>query len=116
MTEKRQYARHEAIHLLDYLVLDQGHEDTGRYSMGRTLDVSNNGLKMETAQPFPQGARLKITLGLADKLVDLDGTVVYCRARKGNFISGIAFEGFADTKDTSFNLYHQAFNRRHMTH
>ena len=116
MTEKRQSTRHQAIHLLDYLVLDQGHDNTGRYSMGRTLDVSNNGLKLETSQPFPQGARLRITLGLDDKLIDLAGTVIYCRSRKGNFISGITIEGLANENSKVFDVYLQAFNRRHMTH
>jgi len=116
MTDKRQYSRHGAIHLLDYLVLDQGHDDTGRYSMGRTLDVSNNGLKLETAQPFPQGARLKITLGLNDELVDLAGTVIYCRSKKGTFISGITLERLANEKSKILDVYIQAFNRRHVTH
>lgn len=116
MTDKRQYIRHDAIHLLDYLVLDQNADNSGTYSMARTLDVSNNGLKLETVQPFPQGARLKITLGLANELVDLSGTVIYCRSRKGRFISGVTLEGLNYQNRKVFEIYLQAFNRRHMTH
>lgn len=116
MTEKRKHIRHDAIHLLDYLVLDQGRNDTGRYSMGRTLDVSSNGLKLETDNPFPEGARLKITLGLANELVDLSGTVVYCRAKKGSYVSGITFGDLASKNGKVLDNYIRAFNRRHMTH
>jgi len=117
MTEKRNYIRHDAIHLIDYLVLDEGKEDTGTYSMGRTLDVSTNGLKLETTQPFSQGAKVKITLGLADQLVDLAGTVIYCRATGGRFVSGITFEGLGNGGNKRiFDLYVKAFARRQMTH
>ncbi|SHO51432.1 PilZ domain-containing protein [Desulfopila aestuarii] len=116
MHDKRKYIRHDAIHLLDYLLLDQGNEDTGRYSMGRTLDVSNNGLKLETAQPFPQGARLKITLGLANELLSLAGTVIYCRAKKGNYISGITFESPMNSNKNIHDIYMKAFHRRRMLH
>lgn len=116
MTEKRKFIRHDAIHLLDYLVLDKGTEDSGTYSMGRTLDVSNNGLKLETVQPFPQGAKIKITVGLADELVDLSGTIIYCRATKDRYISGITFERIANDNKRVFDLYVKAFARRQMTH
>lgn len=116
MTDKRKFIRHDAIHLLDYLILDEGQNDSGIYSMGRTLDASSNGLKLETAQPIPQGAHLKITLGLADDLVDLDGKVIYCHAHGGRFVSGIAFEGLIHENRRVFDLYLNMFNRRRMTH
>lgn len=115
MTEKRRFIRHDAIHLLDYLVLDQG-GNSGTYSMGRTLDVSSNGLKLETAQPFPQGTRLKITIGLANELVDLTGTVTYCRATQDRYVSGVTFEGLTSDSRKILSLYIEAFNKRHVAH
>ncbi len=115
MTEKRKFIRHDAIHLIDYLVLDQDNR-SGRYSMGRTLDVSTNGLKLETNQPFPQGARLRVTVGLANELVDLSGTVTYSRARQGRFVSGVSFEGINNRSKKTFDLYVAAFNKRNATH
>ena len=50
--EKRKFIRWDAIHLLDYVVLDPD-GSKGRYSMGRTLDVSLNGLKLETSYELP---------------------------------------------------------------
>lgn len=116
MTEKRKFIRHDAIHLLDYLVLDQGREDSGVYSMGRTLDVSRSGLKLETAQPFQQGEKIKVTLGLADQLVDLCGTVIYCRNRHGRFISGITFDGVPNSSRRILELYVTAFTKRNSSH
>lgn len=115
MTEKRKFIRHDAIHLIDYLVLDQG-GNSGTYSMGRTLDVSSNGLKLETAQPFSQGTRLKITVGLANDLVDLDGTVTYCRANRGRYVSGVTFEGLTNGNRKILSLYVEAFTKRHVAH
>lgn len=115
MIEKRKYIRYDAIHLLDYLVLDQENE-SGTYSMGRTLDVCANGLKLETTQPLPVGTRLQITVGLADELVDLAGTVTYSRAKQGRYVSGISFDGLSSRNKKTFDLYVQAFNKRHMTH
>ncbi|MFV0436605.1 MAG: PilZ domain-containing protein [Desulfopila sp.] len=115
MTDKRRYIRHDAIHLLDYLILDENTTDSGTYSMGRTLDTSSNGLKLETNRELPQGAHLRITLGLANDLVDLDGTVVYCHLQGGRFVSGIAFEKLIHENRRVFDLYLNTFNHRRVT-
>lgn len=88
--EKRKFIRQDSLHLLDYLVVD----DEGRtstYSMGRTLDVSLNGMKMETIYPIPVPSDLVITLGIEDSLLDIQGTPTYTKAEHGRYISGIEF-------------------------
>jgi len=111
MDEKRKTIRFDAIHLLDYLVLDQeGHDTT--YSMGRTLDVSANGLKLETTHPLDPHSRLRITVGMANELVDLTGTVTYCRAVRNRYISGISFNGITSDSKRIYALYTEAFSRR----
>ena len=74
--EKRKFIRWDSIHLLDYLVIETDGSE-GRYSMGRTLDVSLNGLKLETSYELPEEAELEITVGLEEDLIDLIGRVVY---------------------------------------
>ena len=111
MTNKRDYIRHDAIHLIDYLVIDQDGR-TGVYSMGRTLDVSEHGLQLETTNQLHPGARLQLTLGLANELVDLTGKVIHCRSSRGRYISGITFDPIDKESGRILDLYVEAFNIR----
>ena len=49
--EQRKFIRYDSLHLLDYQVLDED-GNPGIYSMGRTIDVSIDGLKLETTTEF----------------------------------------------------------------
>lgn len=88
--EKRKFIRQDSLHLLDYLVVDKEGK-TGDYSMGRTLDVSINGIQMETIYQIPADSTLVITLGIEDNLMDISGTLTYCKAQDGRYASGIEF-------------------------
>lgn len=111
MTDKRHFIRHDAIHLIDYLeVYKDG--SFGTYSMGRTLDVSNNGLQLETTLPIPPGTTLELTVGIADDLVDLKGRVIHCRTAQGRYVSGISFAPLEKEGARVLGLYMQAFNQR----
>lgn len=111
MTNKRDYIRHDAVHLIDYLVIDQEGK-TGVYSMGRTLDVSEHGLKLETTHPLPPGVKLQLTIGLANELVDLTGTVVHCKLTRGRYVSGVTFDPIDKDSGRILALYVEAFNIR----
>ncbi|MDR3089576.1 MAG: PilZ domain-containing protein [Desulfobulbaceae bacterium] len=87
---KRRFIRMDSLNLLDYLVLEADGSH-GRYSMGRTLDVSVDGIRLETVQPLRPGTHLLITLGLEENLVDIEGEVVHCRPRRNRFLSGVTF-------------------------
>jgi len=87
---KRRFIRMDSLHLLDYLVLETDGSH-GCYSMGRTLDVSVDGIQLETVQPLRPGTRLLITLGLEENLVDIEGEVVHCRPHHSRYLSGITF-------------------------
>lgn len=111
MTEKRHFIRHDAVHLIDYLVVDQvGHP--GTHSMGRTLDVSSNGLKLETTQALHPGEKLQLTVGLANNLIDLTGKVVHCKTHGGRYVSGVAFDPLDRDSGRILGLYVDAFNLR----
>ena len=88
--EQRKFIRYDALHLLDYIVLDE-EGNSGTYSMGRTIDVSVDGLKLETTTAFKTDTRLRITLGLEDDLVDLEGRTTPAHPQDGSYISGITF-------------------------
>ena len=108
--EKRKFIRWDSIHLLDYIVLDQDGSE-GRYSMGRTLDVSLNGLKLETAYEIPLEAELEITVGIEEDLVDLVGRVTHKSQKGGRHVSGIEFVKMSAEGRRVFRLYTDAFKK-----
>ncbi len=108
-TEHRHFIRKNALHLLDYLIIDQNGLQT-TYSMGRTLDVSEKGLKLETTQPISQGDTLLITVGVEDDLIDLRGEVVHTEILDGRHITGIEFQDIPEDGRRIFKKYAEAFH------
>lgn len=89
--EKRKFIRLDTLHLLDYVIIDRDGNERG-YSMARTLDVSINGIKMETVEQIPMDANLIITLGIEDKLIDIAGKPVHSEPSNNRYLSGIEFD------------------------
>jgi len=108
-TERRRYIRPEALNLLDYLVVDQQGRQ-GEYSMGRTLNVSEGGILMETHIPLPVGQQVMITIGLEDELVDVMGRIVYATFDAGRHQNGIEFFHVADNDKKVLDRYVKAFH------
>ncbi len=106
--EKRQSIRLDSLNLLDYIVIDS-YGIRGRYSMGRTLDISEKGMKLETNQSLSQGDSLIVTIGLEDNLVDVHGEVTYTRPKSGWYINGIEFVDVSDEGQKIIHNYMKAF-------
>lgn len=97
--EKRKFIRLDTLHLLDYVIIDKEGNERG-YSMARTLDVSINGIKMETVDQIPLNVTLVITLGIEDNLIDIAGTPVHSEPSDNRYLSGIEFDKVeADDRD-----------------
>jgi len=109
--EQRNFIRYDALHLLDYVVIDEN-GDPGDYSMGRTIDVSIDGIKLETSSLLKPGTRLMITVGLEDDLVDLEGRTTHASPHNGRFVSGIGFLRISKEGRRVFTKYVEAFRRR----
>jgi hypothetical protein len=109
--EQRKFIRYDSLHLLDYLVLDEEGKP-GTYSMGRTIDVSLDGLKLETTTRFTPNTRLLITVGIEDDLVDLEGQTTHAHPQDGRYISGITFLKTTKEGRRVLTKYIEAFQRR----
>lgn len=72
---RRKSSRFDSLHFLEYLLRNAAGEIVAR-GLGRTLNVSAEGLLLETHVAFVPGQRLTLTLGLEDELVDLQAQVV----------------------------------------
>lgn len=73
--ERRQAERRYALNFLDYEILADTGEILGR-GLARTLNVSETGLRLETGQFFEPGQKLRITLGLDNDLIQINGRVI----------------------------------------
>ncbi len=106
--EKRNFIRLESLNLLDYLIIDkQGMYTT--HSMGRTLDVSENGIKLETDKEINLGDSLVITIGLEEDLIDLFADVTHVEKTNNRYNSGLEFIDISEEGKRIFQKYTDAF-------
>ena len=88
---QRRFIRMDALNLLEYVLLDDQGGIITR-AMGRTLNISEKGILLETHIPFEPGNRLLLTIGLEEDLVDVKGLVKHAEARDDKYFSaGIEF-------------------------
>ena len=111
--EHRKFIRYDSLHLLDYLVLDDEGK-AGTYSMGRSIDVSIDGIKLETIYPLKADTRLLLTIGLEDDLVDLEGQTTHAAPSDGRFVSGVTFLKISKNGRRVLAKYVEAFRKRKM--
>lgn len=88
--EKRKFIRHDSLFPLDYIVMDR-EGNRGVYSMGRTLDVCVDGIKLEVLNRLEKGTLLFITVGFEENLIELIGEVTHTHHQDGRFVSGTTF-------------------------
>jgi len=109
--EKRRFIRYDSLHLLDYITLDEEGQ-SGQYSMGRTIDVSVDGIKLETSYPLKENTRLLLTIGLEEDLVDIEGITTHASSHNGRFFSGVNFVKVTKDGRRIVNRYIEAFRKR----
>ena len=91
MFERRKDERRYALNFLDYEILDDSGEVVGR-GLARTLNISEDGLRLETSLFFEPGQQLRITLGLDNDLVQVTGRVINSQPENDELCSsGVLF-------------------------
>jgi hypothetical protein len=94
--DQREYPRVEACNLISYTVTDQGGNLTD-HRMGRALDVSQNGICLETARQVKFEYISLMTSDVEDNLIEIKGRVAYSKKSEQNlFRTGIRLEGTHD--------------------
>ncbi len=85
--------KHERVAYLNLLHFTGYRDDVIiKHGMGRTLDVSEAGILLETHFLMELQDQLSLTIGLEDDLVEMKGRVVYCTKEEGGkFKMGIEF-------------------------
>ncbi len=88
---QRKFERKDSLNILDYVILGEAGNPIN-HGMGRTLNVSENGLLLETHDPLTKGQTLLITVGLEEDMVELKGQTTHVDPSSDKkFCSGIEF-------------------------
>ena len=90
---KRQYARVETCNLISYACLDAKGAII-KQGMGKALDISQNGLMLESGCPVESEYISLLSTDPDDRLVNIVGIVAHTRRSAcGNYKIGIRFTG-----------------------
>ena len=108
--EKRKYSRIDSINLLNYIYFDENEEEANQ-GMGRTLNVSEAGILLETHNPMDTSHTVSLTIGFKEDVVDIKGKVIYLKERSdAMYESGIEFFEMDETARSILKKYIKAFN------
>ena len=89
--DKRKFIRISSLNL-SYVLVDGNQEDADKQTMGRTLNVSEAGIRLETNLAVNIGRQMMLSIGLEDELVDIRGRVVHSKQNaEGNYELGVEF-------------------------
>jgi CRP-like cAMP-binding protein len=112
MIEKRKHKRVDAINLLNYVCFGK---DTNfiNHGMGRTLNVSESGIMLETHIAHNTQHLMSLRIGFEDELIDIKGAIVYSRPHaEGKFRSGVHFFDVDQHQLECLKKYIQAFHEQ----
>ncbi len=114
MTEnKRRHERYDSLNLLSYVCIDSDGKEWTQ-GMGRTLDISETGLRLETHEPIDTKYVLLLSVGIENDLVDIRGKVVYCnRGDEKKFECGIEFLEVPPDAYAVLKRYISEFNKQY---
>jgi hypothetical protein len=89
--EKRGYPRVKKLYLISFSKVEG--RQSSPISMGRTLDVSPTGVRVETYQNIKINTRMEIQIGLGEFDFSVQGKVVHTQeVNRKVYIIGIAFD------------------------
>ena len=95
--DNRKHRRFDSGNLLSYVCLD-GNEKVVQQGMGKTIDVSEGGILLETHVSINPDHTVLLSIGFKNEMADIQGDVMYSRKRSDGMIeSGIKFKNI--TKD-----------------
>jgi len=90
-SERRAYARVGIENLVWYSLLDRN-DQTISQGMGRALNISRNGLLLETVHPIKSKSIALNTVDIDNNIIEIKGRIVYCRkVDSGVYRSAIGF-------------------------
>ena len=90
-SELRKKPRIGSHNLVSYVCLDEDNHKI-KQGIGRTLNISEGGILLETHSPVETGLVVSLTIGMEDDLIDYKGKIAHSKERDdGKFENGIEF-------------------------
>ena len=94
--EKRTSRRIRTLNLTSYTP-KKGDEQEHIVSIGRTLDVSEGGVRVETHRKLAEGTEVDMDIAIEDKIISAKGKVVHTEELKdGLYGTGICFTSISN--------------------
>lgn len=111
-SDKRKYSRVASTNLLNYVCMGEDGEPCHQ-GMGRTLNVSESGMLLETYTPIDSEAPISITIGIEEELVDIEGKVIYLKeSAKNVYEAGIQFSKIDEKEQAILLKFVEAFKKK----
>ena len=94
--DKRAYDRVRSLNLVSLSKFSEGGY-VELAELGRTLDLSEGGIKLEAFEVIPVGTRTRLRIGLREEIIDVEGRVAYLQeGDEGRIVTGIEFLDLTD--------------------
>lgn len=104
--------RMESLNLLFYICCDENNNEITQ-GMGKTLNVSEDGILLETHDPIGANLYVLLTIAFEDNLMDFKGNIVHSRKREDGMSEyGIEFVEIDDEKRLFVRQYMVLFKGR----
>ncbi len=106
--EKRKSERFDTLNL-SYVQVDEKGSVTHE-GMGRTLNVSKDGILLEIACEAQLAGHVILQIALEDELVDLKGNIVRCEQKESQeYYAGVEFFDMSDEARSFLNKFIKVF-------
>jgi len=113
--EKRTSERIDSNNLISYVCLNEKDEPLGQ-GMGRTLNISEGGILLETHVIIDPNYTLSFTISLEDVIMDVRGRVTSSKKRgDGKYESGIKFIDNDESKTRMLKQFSVIFKAEHQS-
>ncbi|MBI9084326.1 MAG: PilZ domain-containing protein [Desulfobacterales bacterium] len=111
-SDKRKHARYDTLNLFYITVLDG--ETVVHQGMGRTLNVSESGILLETRFSVKANSQVALSIGFEEEILEIQGQAVYCKPGDESIHeTGVSFSSLEDRTRSILLNYIKAFQSQH---
>ena len=111
--EKRHCPRIQALNLISYSCIGES-EKIESQGMGRTLNISEEGILIETYVSIDPKYSIALSIGLEDELINITGQIIFSQPGKNEkFEAGIEFLETDESTLDVLRKYIKAFSESH---
>jgi len=109
----RKHKRFDSQNLLEYVLVDSNGNPTGG-GMGRTLNISEGGILLETTQEFDTDQVLWILIGVEEEMVEVEGAVNHVGKSdiENRYVAGIEFQNIDSKSRKALKEYLARFKQQ----